>query len=117
MARILVVDDEPIIAMTIADWLGDLGHIALGPAANLASALSWLDEDVDAAILDVTLGAQTTILVAARLAERGAPFVVATGHAPEMMDGAFAQGLLLPKPFGFETFRCVVARLLCLAPH
>ncbi|HXT07113.1 MAG TPA: hypothetical protein VN715_09275 [Roseiarcus sp.] len=39
MARFLVVDDEPIIAMTIAEWLTDLGHTVLGPAADLASAL------------------------------------------------------------------------------
>ncbi len=112
MARILVVDDEPIIAMTVADWLIDLGHVALGPAANLASALAWLDGEIDAAILDVTLGAQTTAQVAALLTQKGKPFAVVTGHDPDSLAAAFAPGLILPKPFGYESFRCLVKRLL-----
>jgi CheY-like chemotaxis protein len=112
MARLLVVDDEPIIAMTIADWLTDLGHTVLGPASDLASALALAEEELDAAILDISLGSQTTVSLALRLIERGAPFAVATGHAPETINQAFSQGLILSKPFGYETFRCVVARLL-----
>jgi CheY-like chemotaxis protein len=112
MPQILVVDDEPIIAMTIVDWLADLGCDALGPATDLVSALSLVEDAVDAVILDVSLGAQTTVSVARRLVERGVPFAVASGHDAATMDPVFANGILLPKPFGYETFRHVVERLL-----
>jgi DNA-binding response OmpR family regulator len=112
MARFLVVDDEPIIAMTIADWLADLDHTVLGPAADLASALAFAEEEIDGAILDISLGRHTTVSLAVRLIERGVPFTVVSGHAPETISPAFAQGLILCKPFGFESFRCVVKRLL-----
>ena len=112
MAQFLVVDDEPIIAMTICDWLADLGHTVLGPASDLASALALTEEALDGVILDVTLGPQTTVAVAVRLIELGVPFAVASGHDAKTMDPAFASGSPLPKPFGFETFRHVVEQLL-----
>jgi CheY-like chemotaxis protein len=112
MAQILVVDDEPIIAMTMADWLTDLGHIVVGPASDLRQALTLCEGRIDAAFLDVSLGAHTTEEVAARLAARGVPFAVASGHDPASLVAAFARGLALPKPFGFETFRQTVERLL-----
>jgi CheY-like chemotaxis protein len=112
MARILVVDDEPIIAMTIADWLADLGHTVLGPASDLAAALALAEEEIDAAVLDISLGKHTTVALAVRLVEKGVPFAVASGHAAETINPAFAYGLILSKPFGYESFRCVVERLL-----
>lgn len=112
MPNILVVDDEPIIAVTIADWLDDLGHVVVGPAADVPNALALAEQPLDAAILDISLGRETTRAVALRLAERGVPFAVATGHDAGSIDAAFAQRPLLSKPFGFETFRKVVDRLL-----
>ena len=116
MATILVVDDEPIIAMTMGDWLADLGHSVVGPATDYASAVALSEEAFDAAILDVSLGSETTTGIAVRLSSRGVPFAVASGHDAQSIDAAFANGLLLPKPFGFETFRRVVERLLS-PPH
>ena len=112
MARFLVVDDEPIIAMMMADWLADLGHTVLGPAADLADALTLAEQDIDAAIIDISLGAETTVALALRLSARGLPFAVVSGHAPEAMNAAFAAGLILSKPFGYESFRGLVERLL-----
>lgn len=112
MARILVVDDEPIIAMMVADWLADLGHTVLGPAGDLKSAVALAQDAIDAVILDVTLGVQTTATLAEQLAERGVPFAVATGHDGASVGAAFAGGLMLPKPFMFETFRRAVCRML-----
>jgi CheY-like chemotaxis protein len=112
MAKILVVDDEPIIAMTMADWLGDLGHEVVGPASDLAEALPLCDAPLDAAVLDVSLGSRTTEEVAARLAARSVPFAVASGHDAGSLHAAFSGGLALPKPFGFETFRLTMERLL-----
>ena len=53
MPRILVLDDEPLIAMMVEDWLMDLGHEIVGPAHSVASALSLLEQSApDAAILE-----------------------------------------------------------------
>jgi CheY-like chemotaxis protein len=112
MPKILVVDDEPIIAVTIADWLDDLGHEVVGPAADVVNALALAEQPLDAAILDISLGQETTLAVASRLTERGVPFAVATGHDHSSINPVFAERILLPKPFGFETFRHVVAQLL-----
>ena len=112
MARILIVDDEPLIAMLAQDWLEDLGHQTVGPAHDLQTALTLADESIDAAILDISLGAGKSYDVARRLKSHAIPFAFASGHAPEPPGGEFDCALTLPKPFSFETFRDVVAELL-----
>lgn len=111
MARILIVDDEPLIAMLAQDWLEDLGHQPIGPAHDLETALSLTDEPIDAAILDVRLGARKSHDVARRLLANAIPFAFASG-APEPLDDEFHGALTLPKPFSFETFRLIVDELV-----
>jgi CheY-like chemotaxis protein len=112
MARILVIDDEPLIAMAVSDWLADLGHEVVGPAVDLASALALVEQPIDAAILDVTLGKDDSTPVAQRLIDKRIPFAVASGHEVQTLKEPFASGLALPKPFGFENFRQVVEQLV-----
>ncbi len=89
MARVLIVDDEPLIAMLAQDWLEDLGHQTVGPAHDLKTALTLAMEPLDAAILDVSLGADKSYEVARRLRAQDVPFAFATGHAP----GPAAEGI------------------------
>jgi CheY-like chemotaxis protein len=112
MARILIVDDEPLIAMLAQDWLEDLGHQTLGPAHDLQTALRLVQEPMDAAILDVSLGSEKSYEVARKLQAHAIPFAFATGHSPERLEGEFEEALTLSKPFSFETFRGVVAELV-----
>jgi DNA-binding response OmpR family regulator len=112
MARILIVDDEPLIAMLAEEWLEEMGHAAVGPAYSLAAALSLVEDDLDAAILDVTLGPDTSYPLAERLRERGVPFAFATGHGLDALNPVHRGVSQLLKPFGFETFRAVVEALL-----
>jgi CheY-like chemotaxis protein len=112
MARILVVDDEPFIAMMAEDWLDELGHEVVGPATDLAGALALAEQPLDGAILDVSLGAEKCYPVATRLAERGIPYALATGHATEALDKGFENALKLQKPYGFEGFCKVLDELL-----
>jgi len=111
MARFLIVDDEPLIALLAQDWLEDLGHQTLGPAHDLQTALKLTQEPMDAAILDVSLGADKSFEVARRLRANAIPFAFATGHAPEPFGAEFGDALTLPKPFSFDAFRSVVDEL------
>ena len=112
MAHILVVDDEPLIAIAMAEWLADLGHEVVGPVGDLAAALALAETAIEAAILDISLGPDRTFAVARRLRERGVPYAVASGHDVENLDDAFAGAVRLAKPFGFESFRLAIELLL-----
>ena len=81
--RILVVEDQALIALDLQTTLEDRGATVLGPFARLGAALRAASDRsvIDAAILDVELGVEDTLPLADRLAERGVPFVFHTGHA------------------------------------
>ena len=112
MARVMIVDDEPLIAMLAEGWLEDLGHQVVGPAHDLQSALRLTTEPMDAAILDVSLGADNSYQVARLLRERNIPVAFATGHAPEAVGDEFAGAMTLAKPFSFETFSSVLSAMI-----
>ena len=79
--RILVVEDEAMVAMMLEDMLIELGCEIVGPAVSLAAGLALArTADIDGAVLDVNLGGEKAFPIADALAERGAPFVYATGY-------------------------------------
>lgn len=86
--RVLVVEDEPLLAMLLEENLIELGHELAGSAATVPQALSMLDlEEIDCALLDFSLGHETTsVAVAQRLRSAGKPFYFLTGHLS--LDGA-----------------------------
>ena len=112
MAQILVVEDEPLVSAITEEWLVELGHVVVGPAANLASALELAATPIDGAIIDVSLGRQSGYPAAELLEKRGVPFVFATGYGQEGLDPAWRGRPTLMKPFEFETFRAAVERML-----
>jgi CheY-like chemotaxis protein len=112
MAQILVVEDEPLVSAITEEWLVELGHVVVGPAANLTTALELAATPIDGAIIDVSLGRQSGYPVAELLAAHGVPFVFATGYGQEGLDPAWRGRPTLMKPFEFETFRTAVERML-----
>jgi DNA-binding NarL/FixJ family response regulator len=98
--RVLVADDEILIALDLGDILGDAGAEIVGPCGTLAEALRAAEEpELSAAVLDVRLGRDTTETVAARLAERGVPFVFYRGQAlPDTMRAMSPHARVLIKP-------------------
>ncbi len=112
MARILIVDDEPLIALMIEDWVLELGHAPVGPAHDLASALSLAESPLDAAIIDVSLGKDSGVPVARVLATKRVPFAFATGHALATSDQSLEPSAILNKPFEFDAFRKAVDAML-----
>lgn len=98
--RILIVEDETIVAMMVEDMLLDFGCIPVGPARNLASAMTAATEEkLDGAILDVNLRGERVDPIADKLNERGIPFVFATGYGQAGIDTRFKAVPVLQKPF------------------
>ena len=79
--RILIIEDEPLIAMMLEDFIDALGKQCVGTCDTVQSALATIaDEHPDAAILDINLsGGEKSWPVADALAERGIPFVLSSG--------------------------------------
>ncbi len=89
-----------LVAMNIEDMLLDLGHEVAGLAGRLDAALSLAREaDFDLAMLDVNLAGETSFPVAALLAERGIPFLFATGYGIKGISEEYRGRPVLQKPF------------------
>ena len=99
-SRVLVVEDEALVAMGIEDALTDLGMRMVGPAASVDKALELVAAGgFDGALLDVNLRGESVEPVADALAASGTPFVFVTGHGPEGLPGAHRHRPILAKPF------------------
>jgi len=111
--RILLVEDESLVALMMAAFLDQLGYEVVGPCATPFEALALLKEQaVDAAVLDVNLGGETVYPVADALARLEIPFLFLTGYGPETVESRFADIAVLEKPVGLERLR-VAIRDLC----
>ena len=111
--RLMLVEDNALVAMAMEDLLSDLGCEVLGPFAGLEAAFAWLDSGAaapDAALLDINLGDQTVFPLAAALAERHIPFAFASGLAV-VSDPRFAERTLIRKPVDAASLAAVVEKL------
>jgi CheY-like chemotaxis protein len=110
---VLVVEDEPLVAMLIEDMLADLGCTVAETTDRLEPALRAANESTfDFAMIDVNLAGQPAYPVADRLAARGIPFIFITGYGAGGIDSAYAAAPVLAKPFHTEQFERVVRELL-----
>ena len=98
--RILVVEDEMLIALQIEDVLVKLGCDVVGPTGKLESALQFANEGkFDAAVLDVTIRGGKVYSVAELLLARGTPFVLASGYGDWALPEALKNRPRMMKPF------------------
>lgn len=98
--KVLIVEDETLIAMLVEDMLIDLGFEVLGPATRLQRALEMArEESFDVALLDINLASEQSFPVALALRERGIPFIFATGYGSKGLDERFRDAITLQKPF------------------
>ena len=102
--QILIVEDEPLIAMMLEDFLDVLDKQAAGTADTVASALARVEQGgIDAAILDLNLrGGEKSGPIAEALAMRGLPFVFATGGTEDGVAEKFRDRPRLMKPFTMD---------------
>jgi DNA-binding response OmpR family regulator len=113
VARVLIIEDEPLIAMMLQDWLGEMGYEAVGPAGSVEDAIAMIDgSQLDAALLDLHLRGVHAVAVAERLRSAGVPFAVATGDMisspKDQLDGTPR----LAKPYDYQTLQSTLAALL-----
>ena len=97
---ILIVEDEPLIAMMLEDFLESLGHSVSATCDTVGDALQEVDKGgFDLAILDVNLKGENVWPVATRLRECGVPFVIASGGHVDPPPSEFASVPLIEKPY------------------
>ncbi|HYD72149.1 MAG TPA: response regulator [Candidatus Binatia bacterium] len=98
--KVLIIEDESIVAMMIEDLIVDMGHEVVGTAGRLEQAQKMAEElTLDFAIVDVNLNGQLTYPVAEVLKTRGVPFVFATGYGAQGLKDEWKQNSVLQKPF------------------
>jgi len=98
--RVLVVEDEMMIAMLVEDMLADLGCAVVGPAHGLEAALELVRGDgIDAALLDVNLAGQPVFAVADALRAKGVPAIFSTGYGEAGLRDVDQGATVLQKPF------------------
>jgi CheY-like chemotaxis protein len=100
--RLLLVEDETMVAMMVEDLLVDLGCVVVDVAGTLSRGLalaSDADLRLDGAILDVNLGGEKVYPVAEALAARGVPFIFATGYGIAGISETFSHVPALAKPY------------------
>lgn len=111
--RILVVEDERLIALDIQDILEGWGCTVVGPVATAAAALVLVEnEEPEAAILDVHLNGGTSEPVADAFRESGRPFLVMTAYQRSHLTGALRDAPLLSKPVDEKKLRHALSALL-----
>jgi CheY-like chemotaxis protein len=113
--RILVVEDEPIVAMEIESSLTDRGCTVVGPTGSIEGARGLLEKSSPhAALLDVNLGGQSVEALAAELTRKNIPFAFVTGYGRKALPEAFREAVILGKPFTQDQLLAVVEVLLYL---
>lgn len=103
LGRILLVEDETMIAMELTAALQKAGHDVVGPARSVSGALTLLEGgSCDAAVLDINLGKETSAPIAEFLQRRQIPFVAVTGYNRSQLPEVMEQAPLLTKPLRIE---------------
>ncbi len=111
--RVLIVEDEMIIALEIEETLLGLGIQVIGPASRLDTALQLAAEPaIDAAILDVNIRGGNTYPIADMLAERGIPFVFCSGYSDWALAERHRSRPRLAKPYSSKDLEDLVLQLL-----
>jgi len=98
--RVIVIEDEPLVAMDLESCLAAAGCEVVGTAGTVRDATTLCTEvDCDAALVDVNLAGQPVDELAATLTKRNIPFAFVTGYGREALPQGFRDAVILTKPF------------------
>jgi CheY-like chemotaxis protein len=109
--RILIIEDEVLVAMHLEDLLLAMGYTVVGPATRLPEAIVLArDGDIDFAVLDMNLAGTPSFPVADILRGRRIPFIFATGYGHEGVATRFGDEPILRKPYASKDLEHAIAR-------
>lgn len=110
--RVLVVEDEFMIAMAVEAVVTDAGGVVVEMAATLEQALAFAERaEFDAALLDINLNGENSFPVADILGKRGIPFAFVTGYGRKMVPDTFSAAPILTKPYARSDLMRVLGSL------
>ena len=113
IARVLIVEDEPLIAMLLQDVVVKSGCECTGICTNAEAAIALIEKlKIDAALLNLVLNGKPAYELCAALAVRNIPFAFASGVMREAIDPLWRDRLYIAKPFSEAEVRDVLAKLL-----
>ncbi|MFN3520938.1 MAG: HWE histidine kinase domain-containing protein [Phenylobacterium sp.] len=111
-SRILIVEDAVLLALELETGLQEAGAEVIGPAYELEEAMALLDERIDAAVLDANLNGRSVTPVAEVLAQRGVPFLFATGYGGAAGAPSGFDAPIIRKPYDVTQVAAAVSELL-----
>jgi len=116
--RVLLVEDETLVAIMMREMLIDIGFSVVGPLNTCADALEAAKRGgIDCAILDLNLNGEASYPVADELAARAVPFIFVTGYDKETIDRRYASIHVLQKPVDEKSLRQALSTLLQINIH
>lgn len=117
--RILVVEDDYLLAESLNDLLVEAGVCVLGPVGNVPEALSLVTsgQSIDGALLDVNVRGQPVFPVADALLERGVPFSFCSGYDRYTLPPRFAHLSYCMKPYNPRTITALLSNQAQAAEH
>jgi DNA-binding response OmpR family regulator len=112
--RVMVVEDEFIIADEIAAILEDSGHEVVGPFGSIEQAAARLSaaDKPDCAILDANLRGMSSVPLAEKLRGLGVPICLCTGYRSDDLRGMFGKVPILQKPVNARALMAVIEAML-----
>ncbi|QRY70644.1 response regulator (plasmid) [Ensifer sp. PDNC004] len=115
--RILILEDDPLLALDLEDFFTELGAKVIGPVSSVEQALQAVSSGIDGAVLDLNLRGVYSYPVIEILVKAGTPFVVCSGYA-ELPDTRteLTDIVLLPKPCDLKVLQTRLAEQIAAAP-
>jgi CheY-like chemotaxis protein len=115
--RILIVEDEYLVAMSLAEALQDAGSIVLGPVPSVDKAIKKIESEprIDGAVVDVNLGGVLAYPVADLLIARKIPFVFTSGYEDNVLRDRYSQVKNCAKPYLFAAMEEALVEAMSLS--
>ena len=108
--RLLIVEDEYLLAQDLTDYFQELGVEVIGPVGSVSEALKLLNLiEVHGAILDINLRGERVYPVADALRQKRVPFIFASGYGAETEPAAYADVPRCVKPVDFSVLAKAVS--------
>jgi DNA-binding response OmpR family regulator len=112
MCRVLIVEDDLLIAALLSEYLDGLGFDVVGPAASLAQTQELFDASIEAVVLDTRLGPVPTEIFADHLAAVDIPFAFLTADCPVRIPERHAGRPIQTKPFTYGQIHALMTEIL-----